>query len=84
VRSGADVSEYHGEFVDFGPMQSWPKPVQQPSPRVLVGGTGAHVLDRVVRFGDGWMPYGMPVKPWRRRSSTYASPRRMPVARNQR
>jgi predicted TIM-barrel fold metal-dependent hydrolase len=47
--------------VDFGPLKAWPKPVQQPSPPVLVGGTGTNVFKRVLRFGDGWMPYGMPV-----------------------
>ena len=26
----ADEAEYHGEFVDFEPMWSWPKPRQQP------------------------------------------------------
>ena len=33
-----DTAEYHGEFVDFGPMQTWPKPVQKPHPPILVGG----------------------------------------------
>ncbi len=27
-----DTAEYHGEFVNFAPMQTWPKPVQQPFP----------------------------------------------------
>ncbi len=30
--------EYSGEFVKFGPMMTWPKPVQKPHPPVLVGG----------------------------------------------
>jgi probable F420-dependent oxidoreductase len=51
-----DVAEYHGDHVDFGPMWSWPKPVQRPHPPVLVGGTGPHVIDRVLAYGDGWMP----------------------------
>ena len=25
-----DTAEYHGEFVNFAPMQTWPKPVQKP------------------------------------------------------
>ena len=49
-------AEYHGELVDFDPIFSWPKPVQDPHPPVLVGGNGSGVLDRVVSFGDGWMP----------------------------
>src|SRR5881398_125516 len=30
--------EYHGEFVSFDPMMTWPKPVQKPHPQVIVGG----------------------------------------------
>jgi probable F420-dependent oxidoreductase len=51
-------AEYHGEFVDFGPTWQWPKPVQKPHPPILIGGDGAHTLQRVVRYGDGWMPIG--------------------------
>ena len=51
-----DEAEYHGRFVDFDPIWSWPKPVQQPHPPVYVGGNGAKVLERVVAFGDAWMP----------------------------
>jgi alkanesulfonate monooxygenase SsuD/methylene tetrahydromethanopterin reductase-like flavin-dependent oxidoreductase (luciferase family) len=52
----ADEPEYHGEHVDFGPMWQWPKPLQEPHPPILVGGTGEKVLERVVAFGDEWMP----------------------------
>ena len=51
-----DEAEYHGEFVDFGPMWSWPKPVQKPHPPVYVGGMGRHAIRRALRYGDGWMP----------------------------
>jgi probable F420-dependent oxidoreductase len=51
-----DVAEYHGEMVDFGPMWSWPKPVQKPHPPVILGGSGPKILERVVRYADGWMP----------------------------
>ncbi|MGH9087831.1 MAG: LLM class F420-dependent oxidoreductase [Acidimicrobiales bacterium] len=51
-----DEAEYHGRFVDFGPLWSWPKPVQRPHPPVLVGGGGPTVLDRVLAIGDEWMP----------------------------
>jgi probable F420-dependent oxidoreductase len=49
-----DEAEFHGEFVDFGPIWSWPKPVR--TPPVLIGGEGPTVLDRVLSHGDGWMP----------------------------
>ncbi len=42
--------------MNFERIWSWPKPVQRPHPPVLVGGNGPTVLDRVLRFGDGWMP----------------------------
>jgi probable F420-dependent oxidoreductase len=53
-----EAAEYHGEFVNFDPIWSWPKPVQQPHPPILVGGNGPHTLDRVAEYGDGWMPIG--------------------------
>ena len=51
-----DEAEYHGRFVDFDPLWSWPKPVQKPHPPVLVGGLGEKVYDRVVAYGDEWIP----------------------------
>ena len=51
-----DVAEYHGDMVNFGPMWSWPKPVQNPHPPVILGGSGPGILERVVRYADGWMP----------------------------
>jgi Luciferase-like monooxygenase len=32
--------------------------VQKPHPPILVGGNGARTLERVVRYGDQWMPLG--------------------------
>ncbi|MBB1154290.1 LLM class F420-dependent oxidoreductase [Amycolatopsis dendrobii] len=49
-----DEPEFHGEFVDFDPIWSWPKPAR-PLP-VLIGGVGVKVLDRVLSHGDGWLP----------------------------
>jgi alkanesulfonate monooxygenase SsuD/methylene tetrahydromethanopterin reductase-like flavin-dependent oxidoreductase (luciferase family) len=51
-----DAAEYHGEFVDFGPMQAGPKPVQKPHPPILVGGAFPYSARRAVRYGNGWMP----------------------------
>jgi probable F420-dependent oxidoreductase len=49
--------EYSGEFVKFGPMMTWPKPVQKPHPPVLVGGGLPHGARRALAYGDGWMPH---------------------------
>jgi probable F420-dependent oxidoreductase len=51
-----DEAEYHGKFVDFEPIWSWPKPLRRPHPPVLVGGNGPGTEDRVLAFGDGWFP----------------------------
>jgi probable F420-dependent oxidoreductase len=50
-----EVASYSGRYVRFGPSWQWPKPVQRPLP-VYVGGNGEQVLDRVLRYGDHWMP----------------------------
>jgi len=49
--------EYHGEFVDFPPMMTWPKPVQKPHPPIIVGGAFPWGAKRAVRYGNGWMPH---------------------------
>jgi len=52
-----DEAAFHGKFVDFDPVLFGPKPVQRPWPPVLIAGNpGRRVLERVVEYGDGWMP----------------------------
>jgi probable F420-dependent oxidoreductase len=51
-----EEAEHHGKHVDFDPIWSWPKPVQHPYPPIVVGGRGPKVLDRVLAYGDEWMP----------------------------
>jgi probable F420-dependent oxidoreductase len=55
-----EQAEFHGEFVDFGPIWQWPKPVQRPHPPILVGGEGPRVLERVLEYGDEWAPNAEP------------------------
>jgi probable F420-dependent oxidoreductase len=52
----ADEAEFHGEYVNFDPIFSWPKPVTKPHPPIYVGGESRAALDRLVRHGDGWLP----------------------------
>lgn len=51
-----DEATYHGTFVSFDGVVSYPKPAQRPYPPILVGGHGPKVLDRVLAFGDAWLP----------------------------
>jgi probable F420-dependent oxidoreductase len=51
-----DEAEFHGKFYDFPPVRSSPKPFQKPYPPVFLGGSARNVFQRVVAWGDGWMP----------------------------
>ncbi|TYB48963.1 LLM class F420-dependent oxidoreductase [Actinomadura chibensis] len=51
-----DEPEFHGDHVDFDPIHLWPKPVREPHPPIYVGGESPAALDRLVRYGDGWLP----------------------------
>jgi len=54
-----EEASFHGKFVNFERIWSWPKPAQRPHPPVLVGGNGPKVLERVLAVGDAWFPnYG--------------------------
>ena len=57
-----DEASYSGRYVQFERIWSWPKPAQRPHPPILVGGNGPRVLDRVLAFGDEWMPNPAPVQ----------------------
>ncbi len=49
-------AEYHGEFVDFDPVWSWPKPVQPGGPKILMGASSKYTWKRVAEYCDGWFP----------------------------
>jgi probable F420-dependent oxidoreductase len=49
-------ASFHGEFVNFDPIWCYPKPVQKPGPPVILGGMGYAAIDRVIEYGDGWLP----------------------------
>jgi probable F420-dependent oxidoreductase len=52
-----DEAAFDGEFVQFSPSWSWPKPITDPHPPILMGGAGGPVTFRhVVEYCDGWMP----------------------------
>lgn len=51
-----EQAEFHGKHVDFDPIYSWPKPVQQPHPPIYVGGESRRSVARVAEYGGGWLP----------------------------
>ena len=52
----SDEATFHGEFVNFERIESWPKPIQRPHPPILLAGNGPRAVDRVLDYGDGWLP----------------------------
>ena len=51
-----EESEYHGEFFDFEPVWSLPKPLQSPHPPILAGFSGKLGTKHAVEWADVWMP----------------------------
>ena len=49
-----EKAEFHGDFVDFDPIYSWPKPVQIPFPPLYLGG-GPAGFKRIARLNAGWL-----------------------------
>jgi probable F420-dependent oxidoreductase len=53
-------ASFAGEFVRFEESWSWPKPVQQPRPPVLIGGFGGPKLfAHIAEYADGWYAMGL-------------------------
>jgi len=51
-----DDASFHGDFVSFSGIASWPKPVQPGGVPVLIGGDSRHTASRIATYGDGWIP----------------------------
>lgn len=57
-----EAAEYHGEFVNFDPIWSYPKPWQKPHPPIILGTLSAKGFNRVVQYCDGWIPTGVKIE----------------------
>ncbi len=54
-----ETAVFHGKYVNFGPLWSYPKPVQPGGPPVWIGANSKYMAARVADYADGWMPiYG--------------------------
>jgi probable F420-dependent oxidoreductase len=54
-----EEASFEGEFVQFSPSWSWPKPVQPGGVPVLIGGAaGPKLFAHIAEYADGWIPIG--------------------------
>lgn len=51
-----NISEFRGSYVCFPPLVCKPKPVQKPHPPILIGGEFEQAAQRILDYGDGWLP----------------------------
>jgi probable F420-dependent oxidoreductase len=56
-----ETPSFSGEYVSFPPVYSYPKPLQQPHPPILIGAGNPNTnnlptLKRVAELADGWLP----------------------------
>ena len=51
-----EEAQYHGKYVNFDKLWSYPKPIQKPYPAILMGGSGLHARQRAAEFDGHWMP----------------------------
>lgn len=52
-----EEASFSGQFVDFGPMWCYPKPLQPVGPPVWIGSNSKWVPGRVADYADGWIVY---------------------------
>ena len=57
-----DEASFHGKFESFDAAWSWPKPVGKPHPPLILGGETDYTLQRIVNYGDGWLPRALKVE----------------------
>jgi probable F420-dependent oxidoreductase len=51
-----EAAEFHGEYVNFDPVWSNPKPVQAKGPPIWLGASSKWSYDRIAEYCDGWLP----------------------------
>jgi probable F420-dependent oxidoreductase len=56
---GEEISEYHGEFVNFANVRSYPKPAQGANIPIVFGGESGPALRRVAEYGTGWCGFNL-------------------------
>lgn len=51
-----EEAEFHGKYVDFDKIWSYPKPKQAGGPPILMGASSKYVYKRIAEYCDGWFP----------------------------
>ena len=51
-----EEAEYHGNYVDFDKVWSYPKPKQAGGPPILMGASSKYTWKRIAEYCDGWFP----------------------------
>lgn len=51
-----EQATFQGKYESFDSVWSWPKPIQRPHPPLILGGDTDYTLQRIVNYGDGWLP----------------------------
>jgi probable F420-dependent oxidoreductase len=54
--------EHHGPSASFNNVASYPRPMQQPMPPIVIGGESPSALRRAIRMGNGWYGFGLTVE----------------------
>ena len=73
-----DESEFHGRFVNFDKMKSFPKPYQRPHPPIIMGGAGGRSLEIAAEVCNGWAPW---VMEWAKAKESIAEIKRQATAK---
>jgi probable F420-dependent oxidoreductase len=55
-----DAASFHGQYVDFDRIWSWPKPAQDGGVALILGGNSPGSEERALEYGDGWAPINAP------------------------
>lgn len=55
----AERPGYEGRFFRFGGVNAFPRPAQQPTPSLVIGGHSAAAYRRAVEQANGWYGFGM-------------------------
>ena len=58
----SDKPEFSGQFTSFSGIQSYPHPVQQPHPPIVIGGSSPPALRRTITQGNGWYGFMLDVE----------------------